>query len=373
VRLLLSIPSLARGGAEGQFAALAAGLAARGHQVTAVTLGQGGPLARELGGARLVALGKTSRLDNPRVALALASLLRRERPAVHYAFLPSCCVLGGLLTPFFPQTCLVMGVRASALASPSAASRLLLALEARLARRAALVIANSQTGLRHCQARGYAPAATAVVPNGVDTGRFRPDRAQGEALRREWNASAGGPPMGPLVGLVARLDPMKDHATFLAAAARIAAHRPGARFVCVGAGPEAYARSLREMAERLGLAERLVWAGERADMPAVYNALDVLCLASAYGEGFPNVLAEALACGVPCVATNVGDAALALGETGMVTPPCDAQALAEALAAMLDRAHGEGAVLADACRERAAREFSVAAMVAGTEALLRGL
>ncbi|OIO02740.1 MAG: hypothetical protein AUJ49_05715 [Desulfovibrionaceae bacterium CG1_02_65_16] len=398
MRILLSIPSLARGGAERQFAALAAGLAARGHQVTAVTLGPAdcdtadcntatsntadsdtarprqanantADFCAQLGGARLVPLGKASRLDTPRVAATLASLLRREAPAVHYAFLPSCCVLGGLLSPFFPHVRLVMGVRASNLSGLPAASRLLLALEARLSRRARLVIANSRAGLNDVLARGFALARAAVVPNGIDMRHFRPDKAMGAPLRREWGADEAR----PLIGLVARLDPMKDHTTFLLAAAQLAARRPDARFVCVGAGPEAYARGLRRRAEALGLAERLAWAGARADMPAVYNALDVLCLSSACGEGFPNALAEALACGVPCVATNVGDAALVLGDIGAVAPPGDAAALADALDAMLERAQRAGPALAATCRERVTREFSLARMVEATEALLTSM
>ncbi|MDR3639879.1 MAG: glycosyltransferase [Humidesulfovibrio sp.] len=369
MRLLLSIPSLALGGAERQFAALASGLAARGHDVLAVTLGRGGPLAESLGRARLVELGKASRLDNPLVALGLARLLRREAPAVHYAFLPSCCVLGALLAPFFPATRLVLGVRASNVAGLGLAGRLLHWLEARLSRRAALVIANSQVGLRHCLERGFPAARAQVVPNGIDAERFRPERALGAELRRAWGAGDED----RLIGLVARLDPMKGHAIFLAAAARLARQRPEARFVCVGGGPADYAAFLRDQARALGLDTRLVWAGERPNMPAVYNALDFVCLSSTYGEGFPNVLGEAMACGVPCVATDVGDATLVLGGTGVVVRPGDAMALAEGLAEMLERLGCGDVGLGMACRAHVLAEFSTPRMVLATEVLLRGL
>lgn len=369
MRLLLSIPSLERGGAERQFAALAAGLAARGHEVLAVTLGRGGPLAADLGGARLAELGKASRLDNLRVGLALAGLLRSQRPQAHYAFLPSCCVLGGALTALVPSVPLVMGVRATRLESQALAGRTLLGLEAWLSRRAALVVANSQAGRACCLDRGFPEKALRVVPNGIDTERFRPDRALGLRQRRQWGV--GGE--NPLIGLPARLDPMKDHATFLAAAALLAARRPDVRFVCIGGGPEGYARILRERAAALGLEGRLVWAGEAADMPAAYNALDLACLSSAWGEGFPNVLGEAMACGVPCVATDAGDSALALGGTGLVVRRGDAGALAAGLAAMLARREHAGPDMALACRERIVREFSVERMVAATETLLAEL
>lgn len=368
MRILMSIPSLEPGGAERQFAALACGLAARGHEVLAVTLGQGGPLAAELGRARLARLRKASRLDNFRVLWALGGLLKREAPQVHYAFLPSATLLGAVLAPFFPHTRLVMGIRAADDRGRGPAGRLLLELEARLSPLADLVVANSEAGRSLCLTRGFPPGRLRVVPNGVDTARFRPDRARGEALRREWGAGEGE----RLIGLVARLDPLKDHETFLKAAALLAESAPRARFVCVGGGAGCYARTLRERAQGLGLEGRLIWAGEREDMPDVYNALDALCLASV-SEGFPNVLLEAMSCGVPCVATDAGDAARILGGSGLVVPAGDARALAAGLAALLARQERGGPRLGALCRARVEEEFSLPRLLAATEALLTGV
>ncbi|MHC1752834.1 glycosyltransferase [Humidesulfovibrio sp.] len=368
MRVVMSIPSLAPGGAERQFAALAAGLAAHGHEVLAVTLGKGGALAAELGAARLVELGKTSRWDNLRVGLALAGLLRRHAPHIHYAFLPSCCVLGALVAPLCPRTRLVFGIRAADPGGLGCAGRLLLRLEAQLARRSRLVIANSHAGRELCLARGFPPRLLHVVDNGIDTDRFRPDTAAGADLRASWGVT----PQHRLIGLVARLDPLKDHATFLEAAAMLAAQRADARFVCVGGGGQKYAQTLRQRAESLGLAERLVWAGEQADMPAVYSALDVACLSSA-SEAFPNALGEAMSCGVPCVATSAGDAARVLGGAGLAVPPGDATALAAGLAQMLGRLEREGEALGRLCRARVETEFSLPRMVAGTQALFEEL
>jgi glycosyltransferase involved in cell wall biosynthesis len=368
VRILLSIPSLAAGGAERQFAALAAGLAARGHEVLAVALGRGGQLAAELGAARLVELGKTSRLDNLRVACALAGQLRAAAPQVHYAFLPTCCVLGALLKPFFPRTRLVLGIRAADPAGQGRSGRLLLGAQARLAHRADLILANSEAGRALCRAQGFPSQRLRVVDNGVDTARFRPDRTLGAALREQWGVERGQ----RLIGLVARLDPLKDHATFLEAAARLGAKRPETRFVCVGGGPEAHARPLRERAAALGLTGRLIWAGERADMAAAYNALDVVCLSS-LSEGLPNALCEAMSCGVPGVATDVGDAARVVEGVGLAVPPRDPAALADGLAALLERLEREGPRLGVLCRGRIEEEFSLARMVEATEALLRAV
>ncbi len=370
MRILLSIPSLALGGAERQYAELARGLSARGHEVLCAVLGQGGPLEGELGGARLALLEKRSRLDNPRMLLRLAGLVRSFRPRAHYAFLSTPCVLGALLKPLFPATKLVMGVRATPVDhadySSGRAGALLHRLEAGLSGLADLVICNSEAGRAHAAARGMAAHKLRVVPNGIDTARCRPDRALGLPLREEWGAA----PEAPLIGIVARLDPMKDHANFLKAAALVAMRRPEARFVCVGGGPEGYASELRRQAGTLGLGEKLTWAGARGDMTAVNNALDLLCLASAYGEGFPNVLGEAMACGVPCATTDVGDAAPVVGDAGAVAPRRDHEALAGAMLAQLERLEREGAGLRRACRQRVEANFSVERMVERTEALL---
>ncbi|MDQ7834276.1 MAG: glycosyltransferase [Humidesulfovibrio sp.] len=373
MRVLLSIPSLLPGGAERQFAELAAGLAARGHAVLAVALERGGPLESALGGAQLAVLGKTCRLDNVRVAWKLAGLLRSFRPQAHYTFLTAACVLGGLLKPFFPAVKLVMGLRATdvehAAYSYGRAGRLMHGLEARLSSMAELVVANSHAGRQDALRRGFSADRTVVVPNGIDTARCRPDRVLGLPLREAWGIQPGE----LLVGHVARLDPMKDHPNFLRAAALLATQRPGLHFVCVGAGPEGYAAELRSLADGLGLADRLVWTGGRTDMPAVYNALDALCLSSAYGEGFPNVLGEAMACGVPCCATDVGDAAQVIGDMGGVEPKSNPEALAAGLEGLLDRLGREGGGLRSACRERIVANFGVERMVEDTEARLEKL
>ncbi len=119
---------------------------------------------------------------------------------------------------------------------------------------------------------------------------------------------------------------MKDHVTFLRAAAQIAKGSNALRFVCVGDGPSGYRRELQGRARGLGLTDRFVWAGKRTDMPAVYNALDILCQSSA-SEGFPNVIAETMACGVPCVATDVGDSARIVGGMGVIVPVGEFQAV----------------------------------------------
>ena len=145
-----------------------------------------------------------------------------------------------------------------------------------------------------------------------------------------------------LVGLVARMDPIKDHPTFFRAAAIVSRAKSATRFVCVGGGSESYRESLLPIVEQLDLREKVIWTGLRTDMPDVYNALDVNVLSS-ITEGCPNVVGEAMSCGLPCVVTDAGDAANLVGDSGFISPAGDHEALAANLLSCFeaDREHFE--------------------------------
>jgi glycosyltransferase involved in cell wall biosynthesis len=164
---------------------------------------------------------------------------------------------------------------------------------------------------------------------------------------------------------------MKDHATFLRAAAKLVSGVPNLRVVIVGDGDNALRTRLTEQATALGLMQHIVWHGPEHDMPRLYPALDVLCLTSAWGEGFPNVVGEAMACGVPCVVTDVGDAAHVVGEAGRVVPPENPAAIAAAVRALLNLPRDERRRLGHAARQRIIDVFSVKAMLTTTQTHLR--
>ena len=146
---------------------------------------------------------------------------------------------------------------------------------------------------------------------------------------------------------------------------------PKLRFVCVGSGPEDYQVRMKELSTQLNLTN-LRWAGARTDMPAVYNALDVL-VSSSIGEGFPNVVAEAMACEKPCVVTTVGDSSILIAETGMCVPSGNPEALAEGLLRMLALPAVERARLGQKARQRIADNFSLQKMVSEYTALYERL
>ncbi|MGI9492335.1 MAG: glycosyltransferase, partial [Geminicoccaceae bacterium] len=235
-----------------------------------------------------------------------------------------------------------------------------------------LMLANSQAGLKAYRDRGFRPQQAAVIPNGIDIDMFRPDTEAGLAVRKGWGIA----PDSLLIGIVGRLMPVKDHPLFLQAAARLAKDNPSLRFVCVGSGPDDYTRELGERADSLGLKDKVVWAGARRDMRAVYNALDILCLSSK-SEGFPNVVAEAMACGVPPIATNVGDVEMIVGGAGKIAGKIVSVATPEALAAALSELMSLASEarynLGLEARARIVEDFSIEAMIQRTEHYLETL
>jgi glycosyltransferase involved in cell wall biosynthesis len=246
-------------------------------------------------------------------------------------------------------------------------ARLGIRLEARLSSLADLVICNSNRGIEHARASGFRRDRLTVVPTGFDTERFAPDPEARRRLRAEWRIPEGD----LLVGRVGRLDPMKDYPTFLRAASLLSAQRPDIRFVWVGDGHEALASEFQRQRRDLGLDARLSWLGARNDMPQVYSALDVLCSSSAFGEGLPNVLGEAMSCGIPCVTTAVGDSALIVGETGVVVPPADPASLARGIGLLLEETSDGRQTRGRRARQRIQDRFSVQAMVDSTVSSLK--
>lgn len=362
MRILFLAPSLEAGGAERQLVVLANALAARGHHVAVALHYPGGILENDLAGVKCIQLRKKGRWDFGGFLGRLVRSVRGFGPDVVYSFLGTPNILTALLGPLLRPARVIWAVRASDMdmAPYGRVARVAHWLEARLSPLADAIIVNSHSGHAHALRRGFPTRGMAVIPNGIDTGRFRPNMGVRRAVRREWGVG----PEHLLVGVMARLDPMKDIPTFFKAAAQAARSDASLRFICVGTGP--LEEELRSLASSLDLEDRLIWAGFRADAERVCNGFD-MCVLSSRTEGFPNVLGEAMACGVPCVTTDVGDAGLIVGDTGVVVPPGEPEALAEGILTMTDRIRqGEVAGVRARIKER----FLVEAMVDATERLM---
>ena len=359
--ILFLIPQLTTGGAQRQLVILATGLKHMGFPVNVAVFHGGGVLEADLKEAKIpiVDLGKR-RWGIPFHYFHLIGLLRREHPNVLYSYLSVANDWSALVKPWFPSIRIIWGIRASRvdLHNHDWQGRLTYRLEARLARFANKIICNSYAGLRVSVERGIPGSKLCVIPNGIDVEQFRPFRAHREEFRREWKIKK----TEKLIGLIARLNPIKDHTTFLQAAALLARERKDVRFICVGDGSKAYEAKLRKLAGNLDLDNVLIWTGDRQDMQIVYNGLDILALSS-YSEGFPNVIGEAMACGVPCVVTDAGDSALIVDDTGEVVPIRNPVALKDGMNRMLRRIEKGKIALSQRNRDRVVKEFSVAIML----------
>lgn len=372
MRIIFVARSLGVGGAERQLTELAKGLRAAGQDVLILTFYPSGAFETVLAaaGVRACSLDKRGRWDILRFLFRLLTFLRRHEPDVIHSYLGIPNLLIALLKPLLGKARIIWGVRASDMdwSRYDWLSRWLHRAEPSLSRFADLVIVNSDAGRAHAAARGFASEKLVVIPNGIDVRAFVPDRAAGERVRQEWGIGREH----WLIGLVGRVDPMKDHRTFLLAAARCAQRRPDVRFVCVGSGEEKYRNAMISFGRELGLAERVRWEVSRTDVKDIYSALDVLCCAS-ISEGFPNVVAEAMACGVPCVVTDAGDSARIVGDTGIVVARRDVGALADAWERMILRLQREGSSPGEAARARISEHFAVERLIGRTAQVMQAI
>ena len=373
LRISFLLNNLAFGGAERQLVVLARSLRERGHIVSVLTLYPGGGLEPELraAGVRLRSIDKGGRWDVASFFIRLQRAVREESPDILHSYLATPNIAAALIRPLFPRMKTIWGERASDmdLSRYHWVARLSDVITSALCRFPDLHIANSQSGRTHAISRGYPAAKFAVIPNGIDTDRFTPDPAAGRHLRHSWKVADDT----LLIGRVGRLDVMKDHETFLRAAAQIARQHDNVRFVCIGNGDARYGEAMRALSCDIGLADRVLWVPARADMNAVYNALDIVCSSSAFGEGFPNVVGEAMACGVLCVVTDVGDSAMLVGDETFVVPPRDPVRLASRIDHLLSVSTTERNEIRARLRRRVVEQFSVARLTIATETALLGL
>jgi glycosyltransferase involved in cell wall biosynthesis len=285
----------------------------------------------------------------------------------------------GLVSPGKPPV--LWSIR-QALDGAALRRRLIVKLGALFSRQPAAIIYNSATGARQHAAFGYRPAQQTVIPNGFDCQLFRPDpearreerrlvipngfdtevfRPSSESRERV-RAELGASGETVLVGLVARYHPMKDQAGFLRAAAMVAKEHPSVRFVLIGRGTRDQP-ALQNLIAELQLQDRVFLLGERPDMPRMTAALDIACSGSAWGEGFSNAIGEAMACGVPCVVTEVGDSPYLVGQTGLCVPPSQPEASAHAIGQLISAGPDLRRELGSAARRRVEENFSLPAVV----------
>jgi glycosyltransferase involved in cell wall biosynthesis len=226
------------------------------------------------------------------------------------------------------------------------------------------VIVNSHAGQEFHADFGYHPRRWVLIPNGMDLDRFRPD----EDARRSVRAEFGLDLQTVLIGMLGRYDPMKGHPDFLHAAGLLTRSGVDAHFLLAGQAVSPDNETLKALILEEGLAGRVHLLGRREDIHRLDAALDILAMSSVFGEGFPNVVAEAMACGVPCAVTDVGDAVFLVADTGRVVPPRDPAAMADAWMTLVRSGAEYRHRLGESARRRVVENFSIENTVTAYEA-----
>jgi len=363
IRIMHVISGLDQGGAEAMLVRLVPALGREFFSQSIVSLTTRGVYGQQIEaqGIPLLALNMTDLRTTPARVAALIRLMRRERPAIVQTWLYHADLLGLLAARLAGNATVAWNVRCASLVradmprSTWAVARLL----ARLSSRPDAVLFNSTAGREAHRDIGYRPRRSEVIPNGFDLDERRPDPLK----RAEFRAEIGVDDGVFVVGMIARAHRMKDQSTFLAAAARLKWMGRPVRFVMTGLNHDWHNTALIREIEQYGLRDRVTLLGMRQDIARVMVGLDCL-VSTSTSEGFPNVIGEAMACGVPCVATDAGDSRLIVGDTGTIVPIRDVPAVVAGIWDLMGASPEERTRRAERCRRRIVEHFELSQVAA---------
>jgi glycosyltransferase involved in cell wall biosynthesis len=295
------------------------------YVISLISEGEIGPRIAKLG-IPVVAMGMNTSGLSVFPLVRLFKTLRQIRPDIVQTWMYHADLLGGVVARLAGVTKVVWALRNSNLSANLTKSSTLKVVKICAAISAWLPIqilsCSKRAGEIHAQL-GYSRDKIKIIPNGFDLGSFQPNRESRESVRNELGLSYDA----FLVGLMARYDSQKNHAGFITSAAQIRRAMPHVHFVLAGTGVDETNEALTKLIAEHDLKNHIHLLGQRSDMPRLMAALDILA-SSSFGEAFPNVLGEAMACGVPCVVTDVGDSAEIVGDTGRVVQSSDMEGLA---------------------------------------------
>jgi glycosyltransferase involved in cell wall biosynthesis len=367
-KILLFTRSLNAGGAERQVVLLAKSLHGRSIPAAVMVFYGDGLFRAELDGAgvQVIDLKKRGRWDIIGFVSRMLQSFREFKPDVVYSFMGANIIVT-FIKPLLGKSRNVWGVRSSDmdLSHYDWLSRLFDRFAIGLSRFADAIICNSERGMEHILRQGYANSTIAVIPNGIDVKRFVNTTSSRRARRCEWGCSDDA----IVLGIMARIDAMKDHATLLEAVKRVLQVNSNVRLVCVGSGDATLQARLIQQTASLGIQHSVLWAGHSSEPVKDYSAFDVL-VSSSITEAFPNVIGEAMACGLPVVATDAGDCRRIVGDCGWIVAPKDPEALAAAIGQAI-AALPTWSV--EHSRKRIEENFSVDAMVDKTLEVLNSV
>ena len=331
------------------------------HVVSLMDAGKYGPLL-EAKGVRITCL------DMPRGRVTISGLWQlwrlicKERPTVIQTWMYHADLVGGVIARLAGQRNVIWGIHHTTLV-PGQSRRTTIWVAKICARLSRIVprriVCCAEKAREVHEELGYDRDRMQVIPNGYDLSVFQPDPSSGQQVRHVLSLDKAQ----DVIGFVARYDPLKDHETLLSALAILNWQGKCPACLLVGSAMDVNNEELVDLIARKGLSQRVHLLGRRDNIPAIMNAIDLHVLSST-SEAFPNVLAEAMACGTPCVSTDVGDAAEIVGPTGRIVQPRNPEALAKAISDMLsEKASPDWTARRDDARRRVSDRYSLSRMV----------
>jgi glycosyltransferase involved in cell wall biosynthesis len=369
IKVMHIITTLGPAGAEFMLSRVASGMDGGRFENEIVSLTDILDLAEKMQevGVRVRTLGMTTRLPNPLLVLRLAQWIRESKPDVVHTWMYHANLVGALAARLAGDVPVVWGIHHSALDPRVDKRRTMLVnrICAFLSRRfPARIVSCSEASLRIHKNLRYAAEKMEVIPNGFDLEQVKPDPAARASVRQELGMSADA----LLIGIAARFHPHKDHRNFVQAAARLHKRIPEIHFVLCGLDVTLQNSQLVGWIEDAGIRDCCHLLGLRKDMSRLFAGMDIATTSSS-SEAFPIAIGEAMACGTPCVVTNVGDSALIVGETGTVVAPGDPHALAEAWRKLIEAGPAVRRRLGMAARLRVQQHFALPAIVERYQAI----
>jgi len=347
------------------------GISKRNFSCDVISLIAEGEMGRKIRGLGIsvTTLGMKRGFPDPRGLARIVELFNKRRPHIVQTWMYHADLLGGIAAKLAGRVPVIWGVHHTDL-SPDGNKNLTI-LTAKICARLSTTIPSrifccSVATAKAHEAIGYDANRLIVIPNGYDTEIFRPDHDARISVRAELGLSNEM----ILIGLVGRVHQQKDHRNFIDAAKLLSSQYEGVHFLLCGYGTEYQKSELNSWIDDAKLRDRFHLLGQRDDMPRIYAALDIGGISS-YGEAFPNVVAEAMACGVPCVVTDVGDSSIIVEDTGIVVPPKDSAALAAGWAKLVDLGQDNRIRLGAAARQRIVENYSLASVTGKYEEMYR--
>lgn len=373
-KIIHIITGLNTGGAETMLYKLLSNIDRTKFELKVLSLTDIGSIGKKIEklGISVKALDMKRGVPDPRFIFRLVAILKKENPDILQTWMYHSDLIGGIAAKMARNIPVVWNIRMSNLDPEGSKKTTILTAKAcaKLSKTIPKkIICCSEASFKVHSELGYKEEKMIVIPNGFDLDAFKPDTEARYSVRRELRI----PDDAAIIGMVARFDPQKDHKNLINAAGVLCKSNKNIHFILCGDGITNDNKQLAKWIQKYNLQANFHLLGRRADISYITAAFDIASSSSSYGEGFPNVVGEAMSCEVPCVVTNVGDSAYIVGDTGIVVPPKNPLAMAKAWEKLIKLPAEERKILGKLARKRIEDNFEISSVVNQYEVLYNQL